>query len=524
MNMMENRLMKIVRGLRRPPTSREYKEARIELERLSAPLVAFLVPCLLVTVLFVVTAVGERPSRKSIEIVTVPNDVTEDVPPPPDVPDDPHDNTTEVEIDMPVNIPVDIPKPMPVTTTTPTESHVDPLPGVETLAAVSPTRINVPGGFGGRGAAARRSATGGRGTTGGNNETERAVMKALRWLKKTQQSDGSWTGSSPAAMTGFAVLTYLAHGETPQSPEFGETVKRAVDYLMGGLHEAGGTFKIRGSDGNEYAFLIATYALCETYGMTRNPNVKEAAEKGLARIIRGQSPTGGWDYKLHAASTRDDLSFGGWALQALKAGHMAELKVEGLDAALKKAVRYLRVRAFKNGGFGYCAGNNPNGLTGTGCLALQLLGEYQSKEVRSALDYMRQWGPSWEKHPGGGNPQYYSYYATQCKYQAGMRKGAANPDFIAWKKWNVAMRDTYPKYMVTPPETIPDVKGRPCEIGYWQNKDAYHDRVMGTCLCALQLMVYYRYLPTTSLKATEETPELGEAFKDGSDVHVTVDI
>ena len=137
MNMMENRLMKIVRGLRRPPTSREYKEARIELERLSAPLVAFLVPCLLVTVLFVVTAVGERPSRKSIEIVTVPNDVTEDVPPPPDVPDDPHDITTEVEIDMPVNIPVDIPKPMPVTTTTPTESHVDPLPGVEALAAVS---------------------------------------------------------------------------------------------------------------------------------------------------------------------------------------------------------------------------------------------------------------------------------------------------------------------------------------------------------------------------------------------------
>ena len=43
MNMMENRLMKIVRGLRRPPTSREYKEARIDLERLSAPLVAFLV-------------------------------------------------------------------------------------------------------------------------------------------------------------------------------------------------------------------------------------------------------------------------------------------------------------------------------------------------------------------------------------------------------------------------------------------------------------------------------------------------
>jgi len=111
-------------------------------------------------------------------------------------------------------------------------------------------------------------------------------MKALRWLKWKQNSDGSWPGVKPA-VTGFAVLTYLAHGETPTSREFGTTVRLGLDFLVRSLHEANGKMTIDGSDGNEYSFLIATYALCEAYGMTKNVDLREPAEKCLARIISG---------------------------------------------------------------------------------------------------------------------------------------------------------------------------------------------------------------------------------------------
>ena len=147
--------------------------------------------------------------------------------------------------------------------------------------------------------------------------------------------------------------------------------------------------------------------------------------------------------------------------------------MDGLDESVKKAVRYLKTRAFRKGGFGYCAGNAPSGLTATGCLALQLLGLAREKEVRSALDFMRAWGPVWENHPGGRNAQYYSYYATQCKYQAGMRKNAAPADLTSWKKWNAEMKAAYPSAMTELPERIPDSEGRPCAMGYWQNRDAY---------------------------------------------------
>ncbi len=518
----ENRIIKIFTGLRQPPSSRAYKEARIELERLSAPLAAILFPGLVAAVLFVVTAVGGAPKAVAIEIFHPDPDEPRRTEDPPEMPvenqqkDDP---SAEISIDEPkiaIDFPTSPPSPEPPEPT-------EPLKGFEAMPVACPIALRVPPGFGGRDAGARKRALG-SGPAGGGGETEQAVMKALRWLKKTQKSDGSWAGQSPTAMAGFAVLTYLAHNETPGSPEFGETVQRALDYLVGAVHEEGGVVKVRGSDGNEYAFLIAVYALCEAYGMTRNPDVREAAEPGLLRIVRGQSPTGGWDYKLNAASTRDDLSFGGWALQALKAGQMAGLEVAGLEAALKKAVAYLRGRAFKNGGFGYCAGHDPGGLTGTGCLALQLLGASATKEAKSALDYMRNWTPAWETHPGGRNPQYYSYYAAQCRYQAGMRAGATPADFAAWKKWNVAMKADYPKRMITPNETIPGPDGQPRAIGYWQNKDQHTDTVMGTCLCALQLMVYYRYLPTTSLKATEQAADLVAASTEKMDVRVTIDL
>ncbi|UQT43167.1 hypothetical protein M5E88_10450 [Akkermansia muciniphila] len=59
----------------------------------------------------------------------------------------------------------------------------------------------------------------------GTPQCEEAVVKSLRWLKKQQNKDGSWGGAPhnyKCAMTGMALLSYLAHCETPLSEEFGK--------------------------------------------------------------------------------------------------------------------------------------------------------------------------------------------------------------------------------------------------------------------------------------------------------------
>lgn len=503
-------------------------------ERAIAPLVALVVPALVVVALMVVTAVSSRPRVSvEIEIRTIePDDTDFPLPAPSNEPDpnvdETNDNTPDIVVDVSLpEIPTEVAKPQLNMSelATPKPTPQDAVVAIKCPLHL-PTMYNV------RDAKFRaKYVEGGLNDTYGSAETERAVMKALRWLKKTQKTDGSWAGN-PVSNTGLAALCYLAHGEVPsKSREFGEVVQRALDYLIGAQSGEGDEVRFRGADGNEYAFLIATYALAEAYGMTHNPNAKAAAQKGLERIVRNQSATGGWDYRLNRASTRDDISFAGWALQALKAGKMAGLRPEGLDACIKKAIRCLSARNFRGGGFGYTAGGAPTGLTATGCLAMQLLGYGERAEVKSALDYMRTWRPAFDKEKvaeraPGACPQYYCYYAAQCKYQAGMKPGAAPEDKTTWQDWNLAMKALYPKAIITPPETIEDADGKPQAIGYWTNADAHGSgETMATCLCALQLMVYYRYLPTTqTVKPRQEARPTAKGRRIDRDVCVDVDI
>ena len=71
-------------------------------------------------------------------------------------------------------------------------------------------------------------------------------------------------------------------------------------------------------------------------------------------------------------------------------------------------------------------------------------------------------------------------------------------------------------------------RGMPQEIGYWNCEDMHigSQPIAPTCYIALQLMVYYRYLPTgqkSAWKVTEEKEEkVTGAAKD--DVDVSIDI
>ena len=535
------RFSDMLKGLSKPKSSPEYKLARVELNRLAAPILAVVLPTIAVIVLIVVTQVTSQPQETiEVEIAeTKEEEQLEEEQPEeePEPPPEPPDEYVDVQVDTPSVTVSEMNAP------TPTSEPLSVKPAPQDSVAIIKSPVTM------------RSMTGsrtpgsiGKYTAGGNMygdaQTEGAVLKALRWLKKTQLPNGSWK-PSPISNTGLAILAFLAHGETPSSKEFGPTVQKAMQFLIDSLTTKTDktnqkVVSFKGTDGNEYATLIATYALCEAYGMTRNPNTKIVAMQTLQRIVDNQGPTGGWDYGMNKKSTRDDVSYAGWALQALKAGKMAGMHPKGLDECIKKAIKCLKTRNFKRGGFNYTAGGGPTGLTATGCLAMQLLGYMNETEVKEALETMRAWRPSFEGNKGkklnealpAGNPQYYCYYASQCKYQAGMCQGATPANIKSWQDWNLAMKALYPRTIKTLSETIPGPDGKPRKIGFW---DCGQDEtcksagnVMTTCLCALQLMVYYRYLPTTQTKAakaiTSGDEEDNSKGKKSSEIDVEVDI
>ena len=160
------------------------------------------------------------------------------------------------------------------------------------------------------------------------------MLRALRWLKKVQAADGSWENE---AFTGLALLCFLAHGETPQSEEFGMTVQKAMQWLSGKVPVQGAS--------HGYANGIATYALAEAYGMTQIPFLRQSMEAGLEVIVKGQQSGGGYNY-AYGQTERWDLSVAGWQYQALKAGYVAGANVEGIVAAISKSTKFLKDVAY----------------------------------------------------------------------------------------------------------------------------------------------------------------------------------
>ena len=346
---------------------------------------------------------------------------------------------------------------------------------------VNDTPLKISGLYGGRTQAGRKKSLK---RYGGSSVTETAVLKALRWLKKTQNANGSWSKSQPDAMAGLALLAYLAHGETPLSEEFGMTVQKAMEYLtnrMMSVPESATAGLTRA-----YVNGIVTYSLSEAYGLTKIPFLKPAMEKGLGFIVRGQQErTGGFDYN-YKKGKRWDLSVVGWQIQAMKAGYVAGANVPGLMEAIEKGVMFLKKVSFKNGKFGYSTpGCGSWGMQGAGTLCLQLVGAKASAEARAGVkniseNHVVKWDDK-KEHKGHSNPTYNWYYETQAMFHGGTS---------TWKKWNkhfsaILTRKQKPDGHWDCPGRAPKGEAR-----------VEYDKWYTTTLCCLSLQVYYRYLPT----------------------------
>ena len=505
------KVRKVCHGLRRPKNTGDYKYARLQVQRLLSPLLAVIVPCLMLMAIMLLSASAPEPDRdRWVEYKQAePVEPLDPIDPPDKV-------RLAIEDKIVVNFPIEAP--LPDAPPPPVSKPIAHVPRFAPVAVVK-SRVFLKGFYATRNPGAHPGPGNG---TGGSTASSAAVLRALRWLKKHQQSDGSWvaegggkqtgrhnTGSAPA-MTGLALLTFLAHGETPVSEEFGDTVTQAMHWFVAN-QEADGRFK--GRDPHDYSHPIAAYALCEAFGMTRIPLVRDAAERSIEVIVRGQHTDGGWDYNCRM-SDRSDLSYGGWCVQALKAAQIAGLRNKDLGKALARAESGVQRHADPRGGFGYTSRGQSH-LTSVGVLCLQMLRAGNTPDAKRGLAWLERATCDW-KNPWGRNPIYYWYYVTQAKYRTG---GAP------WKNWN---RQFIPVFCHN--QTI--VKGAGIDgrdIGFWTSPSATEhcqSLVYNTTLCALTLQVVQRSGP--SLKTYDiDAPDGGnDGFDDPNDIkphiHITL--
>jgi hypothetical protein len=326
---------------------------------------------------------------------------------------------------------------------------------------------------------------------GGTPACEEAVLNGLRWLKANQAADGSWGNGNKAAMTGFALLAYFGHCETPVSQEFGDSCMKGIVYLVNlGMKNNGRMSANFTANGWVYEHAIATYALGEaatfcSEGKIEIPNLMDITEKAGQFIIDNQNENGGWAYlfKTKKTDAHTDVSIVGWQIQALKACSHTRIKYKGLNSCINEGLKYLSKCQNENGGFGY-SGTTPSGggkyftLTGVGVLCHQMWGKAGTSEVRNGLKYIME---NTKLDFGTENSDLYChYYESQAMMQAGGEY---------WKFYNDLYRD--------------QILNNQNADGSWKSPkfDGHGlggDVVYRNSLCILMLEVYYRFLNSDS--------------------------
>ncbi len=317
---------------------------------------------------------------------------------------------------------------------------------------------------------------------GGLPGAEDAVQRALDWLVSVQNADGSWGKTYKVAMTGFAVLCFLGHGDSVDSPKHGRVVSRGVQYLTDVSEKNGGLMAtVQRANGACYEHGIATYALGEVYALARFGQkglgpVAEAFDHGVRIILEGQTKEGGWLYNYHLG-TGGDLSVTGWQYQALKAARQTRLRFPTLEAQIQKTERFLLSMRGPRGGFGYQEPADKASLTGVGVLGLQMFdpGEHRLAIIAGLQVVLE----SYAKKRWAGADVYAWYYNTQAAFNFG---GAA------WERWNAIFQK--------------EVLENQQPDGHWHHASARKAKndsdIFCTTLCTLMLEVFYRYQPTAT--------------------------
>ncbi len=339
---------------------------------------------------------------------------------------------------------------------------------------------------------------------GGSEEGEEAVMLGLSWLTQVQKKDGNWEYDSGhrddhAAATGMAVLAFFGAGQTHKEGRYKQTVQAGVDWLVNNINMSQtrdrGKFK---TISNMYSQGIASLALIEAYGVTRDPKLKAAAQAAVDYIQKGQGPRGSWGY---AAGTDNDTSIVGWQIQALHAAQLTQDLVVD-PKVLERAVAFLK--RVSGGGqlqstYGYA--NGP-GQKATSLTAIGLLCRYYVDGWRPETAGFAAGAKGLMDRAVGGTGQgraqidlYYHYYATQVVRFYGGEE---------WKTWNEGPVGTDGTRKGGLPAALLALQVRtPTNRGSWgPETDSVNRWIAGgcgrlgtTCMCLLTLEVYYRYAP-----------------------------
>ena len=268
-----------------------------------------------------------------------------------------------------------------------------------------------------------------------------ACQKGLSYLATQQNDDGSFGLGRYGRNVGIAsicALAFMADGHMPGQDDYGQVVKKTLEYVLSCSTETGLIASANTSHGPMYGHGFATLFLGEVYGMNpTDTRVRDALVRAVQLIVNSQNEQGGWRY--NPVPYDADVSVTICEVMGLRSARNAGIKVP--KQTIDRAVRYVRDCQNPDGGFRYMIqpGGSAWPRTAAGVAALFYAGIYEDDSIKRGLEYLIR-----TAYPGNTNNTrnrfgrshfYYGhYYAVQAMFIAGDEQ---------WVKWWPAVRQLF---------------------------------------------------------------------------------
>ena len=328
--------------------------------------------------------------------------------------------------------------------------------------------------------------------------SERALQKGLEWLARNQGAEGNWN-SNNLGLVGMGALAFLSAGYLPGRGRYGNTVRRALNYMTRNAKPSG-LLNIANAQHDMYNHGLAAFALGQAYGMTNDKVLNKVLDKALKLISNTQAEDGGWDYRARRQGRGHALSLVVMQAKALRGAMDSGLEVspEVVGSAIQSVRRYYKTRSGKNGltnpkaamleagQFTYNGGGGTLAMAAAGVVCLQEFGQYGDWRIGKNLDVI-QAAIGKAAKPGSRNGSvpcgdaYTLYYVGQALYQVG------------GKRW----RESYPRlrdYLVASQMLS---AGESSQDGLWRGGrvGGVPGDMYGTAVACFVLSMPNRYLP-----------------------------
>ena len=343
-------------------------------------------------------------------------------------------------------------------------------------------------------------------------QLQTAVDAGIAWLVKHQDDDGRWDSDgfgkhdpegktdgpgSPThdvSATGLAVLALLGSGSTMRSGPYAKGIKYGVNWLRKQQDPSTGLFGTKASHDFIYDHAIATYAMCEAFGLSGYETLRPVAQNGINYLESHRNPYSVWRYQPR--DNDNDTSVTGWCIMVYESGEFFKLTVN--KEALKLCEQWLDQVSDPSGLHGYTkqgemsarkgsehAAKFPiekgEAMTAVGLFCRFFMGQNPKEKpiMKAAADRIMKKPPVWDEK-GGSIDHYYWYYATYALFQMGGSQ---------WAEWQKKLEVAVVKNQHLD-------KAKKNLYGSWDPKCAWGEdggRVYSTATLVLTLQAMHRY-------------------------------